>query len=58
MACVSVQTVSRETGISHQPGSFTNNLGAILISITEDTVIHFSIAGAYNQRFAPLSHKV
>lgn len=47
MAAVSVQVVVREAGASHQPRSFSDNLGTVTVGVAVDTVEHLAIAAKY-----------
>lgn len=44
VAAVSVQVVIGEAGASHEPRSFANDLGAIAVGVTVDTIEHLAIA--------------
>jgi hypothetical protein len=44
VAAVSIQVVVGEAGASHQPRSFSNDLGGIAVGVAVDTVEHLSIA--------------
>ena len=45
MASVSIQVIVWEASPSHEPRSFSDNLGIIAIGIAVDSVEHFSVAG-------------
>lgn len=45
MASVSIQVIVREASPSHEPRSFSDNLGIVAIGIAVDSVEHFSVAG-------------